>query len=307
MKKQFFTEIRVGLFVLVGLVFIMIAIFMLGSEKRLFENFYTIYSKFEDISGLRVGAGVQLAGLNVGMVDEIRFSKDISEKEVTVVLRINTKFQDRIRADSVATINTQGLLGDKFIFVSVGSPLEPVIEQDEYIKTEEAVPIYQLAEKAGKIMDDIGDAAEAVRKMLVSVEGEKDGDFKRTLRSVRTILERIQKGPGLAHALIYDPEGKQVVDRLSNALKSISDLTEDISEEGKKETRGLVANLRRASADLEQILGGIRRGEGTLGKLVRDPELYDDLRAFLGKANRSKLIRAVVRTTLEENDKQILK
>jgi phospholipid/cholesterol/gamma-HCH transport system substrate-binding protein len=307
MKKQFFTEVRVGLFVLFGLVFVMIAIFMLGSEKRLFENFYTIYSKFEDISGLRVGAAVQLAGLDVGMVDEIRFSKDISEKEVTVVLRLNTKFQDRIRADSVATINTQGLLGDKFIYISVGSPLEPVLDDGAFIKTEEAVPIYQLAEKAGKIMDDIGDAAEAIKTMLVSVEGEKDGDFKMTLKSVRTTLERIQKGPGLAHALIYDPEGKQVVERLSVALKSISDLTTGISEEGKKETRGLVTNLRMASADLEKILSGIRRGEGTLGKLVRDPELYNDLRAFLGKANRSKLIRAVVRTTIEENDKQIIK
>lgn len=304
MKKQFFTEVRVGLFVLFGLAFVMVAIFMLGSEERLFTRFYTIYTKFEDISGLRVGASVQLAGLNVGMVDEIRFSKDLSEKEVSVILRINRKFQDRIRADSVATVNTQGLLGDKFIYISVGSPLEPVLEEGDQLKSEETIPIYQLAEKAGKIMDDIGAASQTIRNLLVAVEGEKEGDLKRSLTSIRATLERVQKGPGLAHALIYDPKGKEVVEQLNRALRAIGDLTADVEKE---EARGLIANLRRASADLEEILAGVRRGEGTLGRLVRDPELYNELRTFLGKANRSKLVKAVVRTTLQENDKQILK
>ncbi len=307
MKREFLTEIRVGLFVLVGLVLVMTIVFMLGSEGKLFERHYKLKARFQDISGLRVGAMVQLGGLNVGMVDEIRFAKELYEKEITVVLSVNRKYQRRIRADSVATINTQGLLGDKFVFISVGSEGEPMLEDGAFLKSEETTPIFELAEKAGKIMDDISAAARSIRQLLESVEGEKEGDLRRTLKSLRVTIEKIQTGPGLVHSLIYDPKGKDVVASLARTLDAISELTEDVTREDKEETRGLIANLRRASADLREILAGIRRGEGTIGMLVRDPELYNDLRAFLGRANRSKLIKAVVRATLEENDKQILK
>jgi len=304
MKKEFLTEVRVGLFVLLGMVVVMTIIFMLGSEGKLFERRYTLYTKFKDISGLRVGAPVQLAGLGVGMVDEIHFSKSLEEKEIIIALGLNRNFKDRIRADSVATINTQGLLGDKFVFLSVGTETQPVLEDKEFIKSEETTPIFALAEKAGKILDDIGAASKSIRGMLTSVEGEKGGDLKGILQSLRTTLDRVKTGPGLAHALIYDPKGKQVIASLNNALNAFSDVAE--GPEG-KQAKGMIANLRVASADLKEILGGIRRGEGTLGKLVRDPELYDALRTLLGRADRSKLIKSVIRTTLEENDKQILK
>lgn len=304
MKREFLTEVRVGLFVLLGMAVVMTVIFMLGSEGRLFERRYTLYTKFKDISGLRVGAPVQLAGLNVGMVDEINFSKSLEEKEIIIEMGVNRNFQDRIRADSVASINTQGLLGDKFVFVSVGTENQPVLEDAEFIHSEETTPIFALAEKAGKILDDIGAASKSIRGMLTSVEGDKGGDLKGILQSLRATLDRVKTGPGLAHALIYDPKGKQVISSLNNALNAFSDVAE--GPEG-KQAKGMIANLRQASADLKEILGGIRRGEGTIGKLIRDPEIYNDLRTLLGKADRSKLIKSVIRTTIEENDKQILK
>jgi phospholipid/cholesterol/gamma-HCH transport system substrate-binding protein len=304
MKKQFLTEVRVGLFVLLGIVLVMVIIFMLGSEGKMFERHYTLYTKFKDISGLRVGAPVQLGGVRIGMVDGIHFSKDLAEKDILIELSLNKKYEDRVRADSIATINTQGLLGDKFIFVSVGSENQPMLVDESYIRSEETTPIFALAEKAGKIMDDIGAVTKSIRQMLASVEGKKEGDLRRTLKSLRVTMERIQTGPGLVHALIYDPEGKQVVENLSRTLKSIGDLTEDIDDD--KQTKGLIANLRKASADLRKILAGIERGEGTVGKLVKDPELYNDLRTLLGRANRSKLIKTVVRATLKANDRQVM-
>ena len=119
-------------------------------------------------------------------------------------------------------------------------------------------------------------------------------------------MEKIQKGPGLVHSLIYDPKGSDTVANLSRILKSLGDLTEDISEDGKKDTKGLITNLKKASSDLSEILAGIRRGEGTVGMLIRDPELYNEMKALLGKANRSKLMKTVIRATLQENDKQVM-
>ncbi len=294
MKKQFLTEVRVGLFVLFGLVIMTTVVFMLGSEGRLFERHYKLLARFNDISGLRIGAPVQLAGLGVGMVEGIRFERDLQERQITVVMRINKDYEDRIRADSVATVNTQGLLGDKYLFVSVGTETEPILHNGDYIKSDETTPIFALAEKASKIMDDIGEVSKDIRQMFQTVEGEKGGDLRATLKSVRATMEQVEKGPGFAHALIYDPKGRDGAANLARAFGNFGDLA------------GKEGNLRQASGDLKEILAGIRRGEGTLGMLVRDPELYNELRTFLGKANRSKLIKSVIRATLDENDKQII-
>ena len=122
---------------------------------------------------------------------------------------------------------------------------------------------------------------------------------------MRASLEKIEKGKGLVHALIYDPKGEQVVADMSRAMKSIGDLVAKADE--KDGAAGILVNMRRASADLRDIMASVRRGEGTLGKMVTDPALYNDLRALLGRANRNTLLRAVVRSTIRENEKQMLK
>lgn len=304
MKRQLLTEVRVGLFVAIALLLGMITLFQVGSQHELFKRQVTFYSNFKDISGLRIGAAVQLAGLDVGYVDDIRFPKDILIREITVVLRVNRKFHERIREDSAATVNTLGLLGDKFIYISVGSEEYPIIPDKGFVPTKETTSIFALAEKAGSIMDDISDASKTISNLLKSVEGEKEGDLKVSIRSIRNTLERIEKGKGLLHALIYDPKGEQVISDLASTMKSVKEITAGVDEEG---TAGLITNLRKASADLREIMGSIRRGEGTLGLLIRDPALYNDLQALLGRANRNALIKAVVRATLRENDPQMLK
>lgn len=305
MRREFFTEVRVGFFVVAGLLLGMIVLFQLGSQHEMFQRQYTVYAGFRDISGLRIGAVVQLGGLNVGYVDDIRFPKELLEKEITVVLRVNKRFQDRIRGDSVATVNTQGLLGDKFIYISVGSEDQPVIEDKGIVPSKETTSIFSLAEKAGNIMDEIGQAATTIGDLLKTVEGQKEGDLKASIKSIRHTLEQIEKGKGTVHALIFDPKGEEMIKDLADTIKSAKDIAS--GADTKEKTAGLITNLRHASIDLREILGAIRRGEGTMGMLVRDPGLYNDLRTFLGRANRNMLLKAVVRATLRENEQEVLK
>ena len=303
MQKRGLTEFRVGLFVTAGLVLAMITIFMVGGEDRLFERHYSLYANFESVSGLRIGAPVQLAGLRVGYVDNIRLPKDTEHRTMTVVLHIQTRYQNLIRADSIATIETQGLLGDKYIYVSMGSTAQPVLADKGIIQSEETASIFALADKAGAILDDIGKAADVLTEMLSTVKGTKgEGDLKASIKSIRTTLEQIEKGKGLLHAVIYDPKGERAISDLAETLAAARDIATGADRKG---ATGLITNLRAASVDLKQILDQVRRGEGTLGKFVTDPALYDDLRSLFGRANRNKLLRAVVRSTISENDKQL--
>lgn len=307
MRREFFTEVRVGIFVVAGLLLAMIVLFQVGSQHEMFQRQYTVYASFRDISGLRIGAPVQLAGLTVGFVDDIRFPKDLMKKEITVVMRINRHFQDRIRTDSVATINTQGLLGDKYIYVSVGSEDQAIIADKGFVPTKETTSIFALAEKAGQIMDDIGEASKTIGDLLKTVEGQKEGDLKASIKSIRHTLEQIEKGKGTLHALIYDPKGEELISDLAQTVKTVKEIASGAEEGTKQKTAGLITNLRHASIDLREILGAIRRGEGTMGMLIRDPGLYNDLKTLLGRANRNMLLKAVVRATLRENEQEVLK
>ena len=308
MPRGAFTELRVGLFVSAGLVLTMIVIFMIGTESRLFGRYYTLFANFEGISGLRTGAPVQLAGLKVGYVDDIHFPEDMKERRITVELQIHKVYQKHIRQDSVASIETEGLLGDKFVYLSMGSEVQPVIPDRGVVPSKETTSIFALADKAGEVMDDIGEASAALRDMLTSIKGKKgEGDLRAAISSVRRTLEQIEKGKGLAHALIFDPKGEEAIDHLADTLKSVSGIVAGAEEESKGELGGLIVNLRHASADLRTILGRVRRGEGTIGRFINDPSLYEDLRSLVGRANRSKLMRAVIRSTIRERERQVLK
>lgn len=308
MFRKDITELRVGLFVTIGLVLAMTVIFMIGGEGQFFERYYSLYANFDSISGLRIGAPVQLAGLKIGFVDNIEFPKDVNDPNITVAIRAKKEFQTRIRGDSVATIETQGLLGDKFIYISVGSEAQPVIPDKGIIPAEETVSIFSLAEKAGTIMDDIGKASAAVNEMFTTLKGTKgEGDIKASVASVRKTLEQIEKGKGFVHAIIYDPKGEKVMSDFAETMESVRDIATGAERGSKGEMGGIIANLRVASADLKKVMGSIKSGDGTLGRLVSDPALYDDLRALVGRASRNNLLRAVVRSTISENDKQVLK
>lgn len=242
-------EVRVGLFVFVAGFALLATIFFLGSQSNLFLPKYTLYCQFSSINGLRTGALVQLAGLNVGLVDDVTFASALEQRDVLVKLRINRFYRDRIRADSTAAISTQGLLGDKYISLSVGSADQPALEDEAMLTVGESGSLQSVVEKANS-----------------------------TLASAARVLESIDQGEGMLGGMVRDPSGR----------KALSDLAV-------------------AMADLREIVASVKAGEGTVGRLLRDPTLYDDVRTLLGQANRSKLLKTVVRSTMEENERQGVK
>lgn len=260
MQSREAVQVRVGLFVFAGVFLAMIIIFLLGGEKQIFTRQYALKASFEDISGLRVGAPVQLAGVRVGMVDRIDFGAEPGEKKVLVRLSIDREFQERIRRDSVASINTQGLLGDKIVSVSLGGPDQEILKEWEMIQTEERPSLFAIAEKGGDIMNNLNRAAKAVT----------------------SVLEEVEKGGGLLHTLIYESEERPV--------------GKDFSEMAKE--------LKTASRELREILQRVNRGEGTVGALLKDPGVYEDIRRLFGRIERNKLLRHIIRSRIRDLERE---
>jgi phospholipid/cholesterol/gamma-HCH transport system substrate-binding protein len=118
-RKQLALQIRIGLFVLVSLVVLMGLIYLLGAQARYFEPRYELIAEFTEVGGLTPGATVRLAGVQIGRVMRVSLPEKPGAN-VRVSLSIARRFSDRIRGNSVARIETQGLLGDKIVEISLG-------------------------------------------------------------------------------------------------------------------------------------------------------------------------------------------
>ena len=297
-------QFRVGAFVVVAFVVALYVVFMIGSERNIFKPHYSLIAKFHDISGLRVGAPVQLSGLTIGAVSKIKLSHELSDSDVYVYLSIDRLYRARLRQDSLASINTQGLLGDKFIFLSIGSPEDKQLKDGDEIKTTEGSDFGALATKATEVLDNINSVFKGVDKFFASGSKSEKSDLKKIVHSIQDIFSHIEKGPGLLNALIYDPEGKSAVNSLSASLGSLKSILGETDKQEKKDHKinGILANLKDASEDLKIVMARIERGEGTIGGLIADDAVYQDLRTLFGRVSRNNILRAIVRSTIEEND-----
>ena len=287
----------------IGILLFMMAIFFLGSKKNILQKYYRLTCYFDKVNGLRVGAPVQLAGINVGYIDAIAFqdledaflNEELTDNpealrqkpesqtkkilvKVKVVMKIDAFFQDRIRSDSVASIQTQGLLGDRMIFISVGTQEGTPLSDGQIIK--------KIVDPSGfnQLVFEGNDLILKAKSFLDNSSGFVS-NTNNLVSKLNSVMGEVIEGEGLVHEVIYEKKHKNTLANLDEILR----------------------NFNVASQQIASVTGKINNGTGTLGSLVNDDSLYRDLKMLFGKANRNKLIRSIIRYTLQTKDKEHLK
>lgn len=290
-------QFQVGLFFVLGLGFTFLAIFLLGSKKGLFTDQYTIYTYFNDISGVRVGSPVQLAGIKIGVVSEISFEEYEGEEaeaqkeetnetpiddeqvgivKVKIAMELNRDYANRVCTDSKASVVTEGLLGDRVIFLTVGCRKS---KSGTPTPLKDGEVIYNSFEPTGfATLVDQGDVLMRDAQVFVKNTNKLVNELNKTLAA-------INQGNGVAYKLIHDKEFAKSFDNLEQTIHK----------------------LDQASANLENITRKVDEGEGTVGALLNDASLYHEIKMLLGKANRNKLIKSIIRYTVETKEKDQLK
>ena len=324
MERERF-ELKVGIFVFVAIAALGALVLTVSSQQEMFSRTYTLYCEFDQVAGLKNGAPVRLAGLDVGIVDGIEFPDEPGKKELRVRLQVRTEARNRIREDSKASIATQGVLGDKYIAVSLGTTGEPVAK-NSLLPSEQPRDYAALVESAGETMAHVKSIAAKLDQMLT---GDASEETKKSVTgfvgAATDMMNEIRTGDGLLHKLIYDPEAAKTLDNLHVASANLAAVTSDVragkgalgtlvadpeTKEQLKKALAAMASFEKASADLAATSGSLRnvaatieRGDGTVGALINDPQVYDDLVALLGGAKRNKILRGVIRRTIEKNEK----
>lgn len=133
-KRKF--RIKLGVFVLLGSALFFLAIFFIGKQRNMFNPIFRLSTTFYNVSGLQVGNNVRFAGINVGTVDNIRI---LNDSTVFVEMLIRKEIQQFIRQDCIVSMGTEGLIGDRILQITYGSPGEAVVTDGQQLLSNEPV------------------------------------------------------------------------------------------------------------------------------------------------------------------------
>lgn len=165
----------------------------------------------------------------------------------------------------------------------------------------------------GYVSKLLHDPAESARlSQLMSNLQQTSGELTRATQNVNQILSRVNTGPGFVHEVVYGEDGAKtiakvgvVADELGTTLKGIREgngLARSVIY-GDDSSQAMMANLNQASADFRQVVSDMRAGKGTLGALLVDPSVYEDLKLMLGNVERNRTLRALVRYSIKADEK----
>ena len=254
-------EVRVGIFVLIGLGLTLAAILILGGKQSVFSSTNHYFSHFAKVDGLVTGAKVVIGGLQIGSVSTVDI--DSATRDIRVEYSIEKKYAKWIRKDSTIEMVTQGVLGDKYLSLNAGDVSQPEIENHGEIALGANKDISELFTSSEKLMNKLTSTADNLDRLLTA--------FNKGNRS----------------------------DQFFQGLASTSKNMGEISSRLNDETNQL--KLKSAIGHLNSILEKIDHGQGSVGALINDPGLYDDAKALIGQVNRNRIMRNLIRQTIKDN------
>jgi phospholipid/cholesterol/gamma-HCH transport system substrate-binding protein len=270
--KRTSRAIVVGLFVVMASLLFALGLFMIGDRRALFQRDFEIYTEFAKLGGIQNGAIVRVAGADAGEVESIRVPRNPNEK-FRLKLRVLEDLHGLVRTDSVASIQTDGLVGNKFIQIDAGTDTAPQAPNGSTIRGSDLYDFTDLFTQASKTLESVNqlvaEVRTAVQTTLTGVtETTRDinaimqglnKEMQVILRKSETIVtdlggivRDVRAGKGTAGKLIYDSE---MYDR-ANALL--------------KDAQGVIAKVNDAAEQAKQLVGDMRSNTGPVQGAIAD-------------------------------------
>lgn len=365
MRADARTKSRVGIIVFAALVLLAGAIVMIGGKTGFFIARTSYTARFPNSQGLVAGNQVRLAGVVVGAVRSIEVPRKPGE-DLTIDLDIERRYQHLVKTDSSVEIKTIGLLGDKYLEVTPGSPDQPDLPPGSEIRAIHSAELDKILASSGDLVDNVLAISKSLRSILGRTEkgegflgeitspgaegkalsrslretigsanlvlteiragkglagrllrdeglaNDVERDLRSAMASVNQIAQSVEKGTasgeGIVPALLSDPEGKRKFFAMIESVKATADslaaFSKDLSD-GKGTVSRLVhdeqfskeflGDLKNLSSHLANVAAKLDSTEGTAGRLIADPSVYQAIDDVLVGVNESKFLRWLIR------------
>jgi phospholipid/cholesterol/gamma-HCH transport system substrate-binding protein len=267
MKKEISKKVQVGAFIIIGVLFFTIALFVISSNRNLFSSTFEVNSVFKNVSGLQVGGSVNFAGIKVGVVRKISIK---SGTEIIVSMEIDNRVKEFIKTDSKAAIVSEGLIGNKIIEITSGGISTKSVSGGEYL--ESIVPI--SAEDIFKSLKDVGDKASVLTNDLSEIVGK--------VNSGQGTLGQLINNESLYNGVDSTMRGfarysGEIGGVIGAFKKTIDFVTNNLDE--------LTKDLRTVTKNVTEITDKINSNQSVVGTLLTDTAFANNLKEIVDNAN----------------------
>jgi phospholipid/cholesterol/gamma-HCH transport system substrate-binding protein len=276
----------VGAFVVGGVLLFAIGLFLIGNRRMLFEQSFEVYAAFSNISGLQNGAIVRVAGMDAGEVTEIEVPAS-PQGQFRVKLRVRSDLRPLMRLDSVATIQNDGLVGNKFVQVQAGTEASPQVPDKGTIQSREP---FDIADALAKLNDTIDLVTGIIKDVKVGLDEALGavsqtatdaqalmGDIGTEVRQImgstqkitddlRVITSNVREGRGSVGKLLTDDA---LYDKARN-IAAEAEKTMATLREAAEQARGAVADLRGENGPMSGVVGDLQQTLATARDAMQD-------------------------------------
>lgn len=299
-KRVSWAQLRVGLLVIVSVTIFAVLVFLMTGQG-FFQRKDTLYVFTDDAGGLRTGDPVRLAGIDAGNVSAISISESHNPmRAVRIRIHVLHRYHDEIRADSEATLAAEGLLGQRFLNVTRGSPSQPPVPDGGEIKMKETPELADVVASSATVLVNLNRIAARVDRIMSQVESGRGTLGKvifdetlyqkanKSVDDIQNLLSYAASGKGSLGKLLMTDElyntalgtlnkADQVVDDVRNAKGSVGKFISD--PEVYNKTTQLISRA-------DNIVAGLEKGQGSAGKFLKDEALYNRATTTIDTFNR---------------------
>jgi len=194
---------RLGAFIVATLAILVVGVFVIGSKQYLFSSTYQVKAQFENVAGLDAGGDVRVGGVHSGTVHSIELPHKPGEK-VTVVMDLSKSTHEIIKQDSVATIETEGMLGNQYLAISFGSAGSRDVRDGDILASQQPLELADLLKKANGILDS---SQQAIQNTTLATA------------SLNSISSKIDRGQGSVGALVNDRQLYTNLEQTTSAMR----------------------------------------------------------------------------------------
>lgn len=284
MEKSTNQKIKLGIFVIIGSLFFIIAIYFIGNKKDMFNETIQISAVFKNVNGLQHGNNVRFSGINVGTVKEIII---VNDSLIRVDMLIEKDIASHIKKDAMASIGSDGLVGNMIINIIPGKKSNEMVKDGDIILSENKTStdeilktINSTSENAKLITDNLVKITNQINSrkgtigMLINDTVMSD-DLKQTIYNLKITTQSTSKSMANLNKIINDLNNK---DNVVGALKD--------TVTGRK-IKMIIVNLEKSSDQINKTITNLKDGKGALNYLSNDPKLVKQIDSTMINLNQA--------------------
>ena len=311
MSKEQGYIVRLGMFVTIAAILLTTGVYLIGVNQNLFGSSVRISSVFSNVSGLQAGNNVRFGGVNVGTVEDIVI---VNDSTLRVKMKIGEEVATHIKKDAIASIGSDGLVGNMVVNINFGKGNMPTIEDGDILPSYSRLETADLLNTLGKTNENIAIFSNDLIRITEKIDKGKGtiamllndsmmaSDLRHSIKNIQlttaylnkagkqinSIAEQIQSGEGLVNTLLYDTIIMGRVDGIISRLEESRFY--DQLDSTMYNLQLSAERIATFSDELNQLAVGLNSGEGTLGAIMKDSILAEEFKQTLKNLNEGSVL-----------------